>query len=276
MLRREYLFEDNHSAELQIPITDVPLVVESGGSRIYGKLTLPAVEHEKVKSPVLMLLHGHPGHDRNLDLMFALRRAGIAVVFFSYRGIWGSHGDYCFTHLLEDTKAVFEHLKEHAEEWRLDMDCCYLFGHSMGGFTALNSLAGGLPVKGVIAMAPCDLAYMYEEQYDAFAALMDVQKQGYFRVPDEKYMEQDVELHHEQWRFPNLADLMPEQTPVHFVGGKQDILTPPGEHIMPIYEKMVEKGRKVTYTEFDDGHSMVMNRVALTRLIFDKIAEMEK
>jgi len=44
---------------------------------------------------------------------------------------------------------------------------------------------------------------------------------------------------------------------------------------MPIYKKVVEMGRKVTYTEFDDGHSFSMNCVALTRRIFDKIAEME-
>ncbi|MBE5972952.1 MAG: alpha/beta fold hydrolase [Lachnoclostridium sp.] len=276
MLQREYLFEDNHSENLQIPITDVPLAIESDGSLIYGKLTIPAVENENEKVPVLMLLHGYPGHDRNLDLMFTLRRAGIAVVFFSYRGIWGSYGDYCFTHLLEDTKAVFEHLKEHAEEWRLDMDRCYLFGHSMGGFTALNSLAKGLPVKGVITMAPYDLAYIYEDKYEEFKILMDVQKQGYFRVPDENYLERDVEQHHAQWRFINIADSMPEHVPVHFIGGTQDLLAPIKDHIMPIYEKMVEMGRKVTYTEFDDGHSLSMNRVALARLIFDKIAEMEQ
>lgn len=276
MLQREYLFEDNHSVNLQIPITDMPLVVKSGDDAVFGKISLPAVESAAERTPVLMLLHGHPGHDRNLDLMFALRRTGIAVVFFSYRGIWGSHGDYCFTHLIEDTRAVYEHLKEHADEWRLDMERCYLFGHSMGGFNALNSLAQGLPVKGVIAMAPCDLAYLYEEKRDAFTGLMEGKKTGYFRIPSEMYMENDVELHHKQWRFPVLADSMPEHVPVHFIGGKQDVLTPPQEHILPLYEKLKKLGRNVSYTEIDDGHSFSMNRIALTKLVFDKIAEMEQ
>ena len=166
MLRREFLFEDNHSEEWEIPITGLPVTATVGGSKIYGKVMLPAVKSKEERTPVLLLLHGHPGQDRNLDLMFSLPRAGIAVAFFSYRGIWGSHGDYCFSHLMEDTRAMFEQLKEHAEEWRLDMDHCYLFGHSMGGFTLLNSLAQGLPVRGAIAMAPCDLAYVYEEKYD--------------------------------------------------------------------------------------------------------------
>lgn len=276
MLRKEFLFEDDHSSGLPVPINGVPLDVTSGGCKIFGKLVLPAVAHEGVRTPVLIMLHGHPGHDRNLDLMFALKRTGIAVAFFSYRGIWGSHGDYNFTHLMEDTKAVYEHLCEHAEEWRLDMEHCYLFGHSMGGFTALNSVANGLPVRGAIVMAPCDLSYMYENNKDDFQLLMDEKKKGYFTLSDEMSMEKDVEKNYETWRFTALADRVPKNVPIHFIGGRQDDLTPPSTHIMPMYEKMLERGASASYAEFDDGHSFYMNRVALIRLVFDKIAEMEK
>lgn len=276
MLRREYLFEDDHASGLPIPINGVPLDVVSNGCKIFGKLVLPAVEHEGVRTPVLIMLHGHPGHDRNLDLMFALKRTGIAVAFFSYRGVWGSHGDYCFTHLMEDTKAVYEHLCAHAEEWRLDMKHCYLFGHSMGGFTALNSVANGLPVRGVIVMAPCDLSYMYENNKDDFQLLMNDKEKGYFTLSDEMSMENDVEKNYEAWRFITLADQVPKTVPIHFIGGNQDDLTPPGTHILPMYERMLERGAIASYTEFDDGHSFYMNRVSLIRLVFDKIAEMEK
>ena len=276
MLRKEYLFEDNHSSEFKIPVSGQPLVVNSGGSRIFGKLALPAVEHEGVRTPVLIMLHGHPGHDRNLDLMFSLKRTGMAVAFFSYRGIWGSHGDYCFTHLMEDTKAVFEHLREHAEEWRLDMDHCYLFGHSMGGFTALNSVANGLPVRGAIVMAPCDLSYVYETNKELFSMLTDNTITGHFHMPDDKFMERDAIQNHAKWRFPTLAEQMPDNVPIHFIGGSRDDLVPPKDHIFPIYEKLQERGIPTTYTEFDDGHSFYENRVGLIRLVFDKIAEMEK
>ena len=40
--------------------------------------------------PALVLLHGFPGFERNLDLAQAARRAGWTVVFFHYRGSWGS------------------------------------------------------------------------------------------------------------------------------------------------------------------------------------------
>lgn len=36
--------------------------------------------------PMVILLHGFPGNERNLDLTQALRRAGDDVLFFDYRG----------------------------------------------------------------------------------------------------------------------------------------------------------------------------------------------
>ncbi len=38
----------------------------------------------------VVLLHGYPGNEKNLDLAQSLRRAGYNVLFFHYRGAWGS------------------------------------------------------------------------------------------------------------------------------------------------------------------------------------------
>ncbi|WP_433967320.1 alpha/beta hydrolase family protein [Tunturiibacter gelidiferens] len=40
--------------------------------------------------PVVLLLHGFPGNEKNLDLAQAIRRDGWDVVYFDYRGSWGS------------------------------------------------------------------------------------------------------------------------------------------------------------------------------------------
>ena len=40
--------------------------------------------------PVVLLLHGFPGNEKNLDLAQTLRRAGYDVLFFNYRGSWGA------------------------------------------------------------------------------------------------------------------------------------------------------------------------------------------
>ena len=38
--------------------------------------------------PAVILLHGFPGNERNLDLAQSIRRAGWNVLYFDYRGSW--------------------------------------------------------------------------------------------------------------------------------------------------------------------------------------------
>src|ERR1700712_452630 len=52
--------------------------------------------------PIVILLHGFPGNERNLDLAQAIRRSGVDVLYFNYRGAWGSPGAFSFTHSIED------------------------------------------------------------------------------------------------------------------------------------------------------------------------------
>ncbi|MEO7274670.1 MAG: hypothetical protein ABIX28_17835, partial [Vicinamibacterales bacterium] len=40
--------------------------------------------------PTLVICHGWPGNEKNLDLAQAVRRAGWNAVTFNYRGSWGS------------------------------------------------------------------------------------------------------------------------------------------------------------------------------------------
>jgi poly(3-hydroxybutyrate) depolymerase len=47
--------------------------------------------------PTLLLLHGFPGNEQNLDLAQAARRAGWNVLTLHYRGSWGSPGPFPFT-----------------------------------------------------------------------------------------------------------------------------------------------------------------------------------
>src|ERR1700694_2402048 len=46
--------------------------------------------------PTLVICHGLPGNEKNLDLAQAVRRAGWNVITFNYRGSWGSPGGYPF------------------------------------------------------------------------------------------------------------------------------------------------------------------------------------
>ncbi len=90
--------------------------------------------------PTLVLCHGWPGNEKNLDLAQAVRRAGWNAVTFNYRGSWGSPGQFHFAQNPEDAAAVLAYLRDPANAAKLGVDPkrIALAGHSMGGWvTAL-------------------------------------------------------------------------------------------------------------------------------------------
>ncbi len=107
--------------------------------------------------PTVVLLHGFPGNERNLDLAQALRADGWNVLFFHYRGAWGSEGTYSFTHVVEDVAAATDYLRANAGPLRTDAGRIVLVGHSMGGFAALMAAARDDRIACTAAITPADL-----------------------------------------------------------------------------------------------------------------------
>lgn len=109
--------------------------------------------------PVVLLLHGFPGNEKNLDLAQAIRRDGWDVVYFDYRGSWGSPGDFSFTHSIEDTQSAIAYLRDAANAKKLRSDPGYivLIGHSMGGFMARYVGAQDSAIKAVGLISAADM-----------------------------------------------------------------------------------------------------------------------
>lgn len=86
--------------------------------------------------PTLVLCHGWPGNEKNLDLAQAVRRAGWNVVTFNYRGSWGSPGNFHFAQNPDDARAVLAYLRNSANAAKLGVDVkrMAIAGHSMGGW----------------------------------------------------------------------------------------------------------------------------------------------
>ncbi len=110
--------------------------------------------------PAVVLLHGFPGNEKNLDLAQAMRRAGWDVLFFNYRGSWGSAGDFSFGHSMEDTAAAVAYLRDpaHAKALRLDSRHIVLIGHSMGGFMAIEAAGKDPSIAAVGLISAADMA----------------------------------------------------------------------------------------------------------------------
>ena len=109
--------------------------------------------------PVVVMLHGFPGIERNIDIAQAMRRAGYTVLVSSYRGASNSQGAFSFAHALEDSQAAVDYLRVPANARRLRVapDKIVLLGHSMGGWMALATGASDANVRGVIAISAADM-----------------------------------------------------------------------------------------------------------------------
>lgn len=109
--------------------------------------------------PAVVLLHGFPGNERNLDLAQDMRRAGWDVLYFNYRGSWGTPGDFSFSHGIEDTAAALAYLRRPAvaKSLRLDPTRIVLIGHSMGGFMTIEGAAADPAVKAFATISAADL-----------------------------------------------------------------------------------------------------------------------
>ena len=272
-MKKPYFFQDPSSNVMVLPRNE-SLVIDSHGSKIYGCLLLPGFDDLNSTCPVVLMLHGYPGNEKNIDLAQLLRMAGYAVVYFSYRGVWGSHGEYAFTHLIEDTKTVADYIRATAANNRIDPDQLYLLGHSMGGFAAINAMAAGLKAAGAILMAPCDAAGKYLYNKKAFETLMKTQDQGYFNTSSRDSLENEVREHAEEWLFVNAAQKLDTNIQYRFIGGALDTATPPETHIYPILETLNQLGAKVDYWELCDGHNFPASRMQLAEHIVNCIEEM--
>jgi hypothetical protein len=112
--------------------------------------------------PTVVLLHGLPGNEKNLDIAQVLRRAGFNVMFFHYRGAWGSEGDYSLLTLTEDVAAALHFLRDNATRYRVDVGHLTLLGHSLGGWAALAAGSQDKALVCVGALAPANLGLMAE------------------------------------------------------------------------------------------------------------------
>jgi uncharacterized protein len=110
--------------------------------------------------PIVILLHGFPGNEKNLDVAQAIRRAGWDVLYFNYRGSWGTPGNFSFSHAIEDTDAAIAWLRDpvNAKRLRSDPRNIVLVGHSMGGMIATVVAAHDPAIRAVGLISAANMA----------------------------------------------------------------------------------------------------------------------
>src|SRR5579875_3881635 len=125
--------------------------------------------------PTVLLLHGLPGNEQNLDLAQAMRREGWNVLTLHYRGAWGSPGSFTFAHVLEDAQAALAWLRVPANDakYGIDRSRIVVVGHSMGGWAAAYAGGHDPGVIGVGLISAADMGALMGKVTRA-AAIADV------------------------------------------------------------------------------------------------------
>ncbi|MDB5736048.1 MAG: histidine triad protein [Alphaproteobacteria bacterium] len=130
--------------------------IPSGGALLNGVLYTASGAGPH---PALLLLHGFPGNEQNLDLAQAVRRAGFDVLTLHYRGSWGSPGVFSFAHAIQDSDAAVAFLKANAARYHLNPHRIFVAGHSMGGFMAASVAAHDPAIAGLVMVSAWDIGH---------------------------------------------------------------------------------------------------------------------
>ncbi len=276
MLYPEYLFED--PKPLDVFMSQVTAIVPAAdGSPLFARVMKPFLNAPDEKRPAIIMMHGFPGYEKWIEVAQALKRMGCVTVTSAFRGVWGCGGNYTLTGLADDARAHVEYCKAHADELNIDPDHIYLFGHSMGGFTALRLMAEGIDVKGVVLVAPCDMVEKYQSDKAGFKTM--VEGSCPFFTLDEKggaVFEEECKAHPITWHLDELAKKADPSIPVLMFAGGKDDLCPPASHAMPAYSVLKQRGFDVTYLLFDSDHCFQSAKVEFTRSLAEWLVAQEE
>ena len=247
------------------------IAFQSAGDRLNGLLYIAAGAGPH---PVVLLLHGNPGNERNLDVAQAVRRAGYTVLYFDYRGNWGSGGSFSRTHALEDVGAALRWVRSPAvaRQFRIDTSRVALVGHSMGGWLALMSAAADPKVACVGALDSRNVgAYGRQLQRDPAAESALVAANDSLTAPGAPYrvdgggaaLVTEMKANAERWDVTANARALSDR-PILLVGATfkadQDSLA----------AALGRTGaRRVTARTWATDHSFSDRRLALARTVVD-------
>jgi uncharacterized protein len=156
--------------------------------------------------PTLLICHGLPGNEKNLDLAQAVRRAGWNAVTFNYRGSWGSPGVFRFAQNVDDAQAVLAYLREptNAAQLGIDTKRLAIAGHSMGGWVAALTAARDHGLTGLVMISAADIGRLAELPPAALVAEMADDMETLAGVTAAS-MAEEVRAHGKEFRLSNAA-----------------------------------------------------------------------
>ena len=216
--------------------------------------------------PTVVICHGFPGNEKNLDLAQAIRRAGWNAVTFNYRGAWGSAGTFHFSQNLEDSAAVLAFLRDpaNASKFGIDTNRIVLAGHSMGGWVTALTAGHDHGLAGAILISAADMGAMGMGEHDKLVAMTADNMEGLAGTTPESLAN---ELAQNAKRFQFSSTVEGLRNTRLLVLSANDGLAPQTDALVKTLEANGNKSVKAIHTETD--HSWSDHRIFLESTIID-------
>ena len=250
------------------PARNEAVWIDSGGAKMNGVMM---VASGAGPHPTVVMYHGLPGIEENLDLAQALRRAGYNVLTFHYRGNFGSGGAFSLTHAAEDGAAALAFVEDPANVTRFAIDPRRLVvvGHSMGGHVATEVAAAHPEVSETILIAPWD--------YSADVAMLSVTGAAFDKLVAEGFTDLDgrlgtttgADIAHEiadpahDWHLARFAPKLAGRPVLVLTGSRDD----DDSRALALRPALKAAGAKVTAVEMPTDHPFSDHRIALETAI---------
>lgn len=221
--------------------------------------------------PTLVLLHGLPGNEQNLDLAQAIRRAGWNVLTMHYRGSWGSPGTFSIAGAVEDAEAAMAFLRraDNAAKYGIDTRRLFIGGHSMGGFAAARYAAAHPEVPGVVLIDAWNAGadgkdlLAHPETRERAIAEMGADFGNSLSGTDATSLVDEVVGHGESWDLRSMATAL-AQPPMLIIGAAHGNAAQNKQLTDAI---RAQHGGKLTSMTIDTDHSFADHRIALSAAV---------
>jgi pimeloyl-ACP methyl ester carboxylesterase len=223
--------------------------------------------------PTIVICHGLPGNEKNLDLAQALRRAGWNAVTFNYRGSWGSPGNFRFAQNLEDARAVLAFLRDPANAAMLGIDTrrIVLAGHSMGGWVVAHTAAQDHAIIGAILISAADMGREGSDPPKRLLASMADDLESLNGVTAES-MAAELRTNAQTFRMENAVEGL-TQIPLLALTADDGLASDSTALVSAIAAK---GGHQASVKHFATDHSFSDNRIALESEIINWLAALVK
>lgn len=227
--------------------------------------------------PLILLFHGMPGNEQNIDVAQALRREGFHVLTFHYSGSWGSDGNYSLRNNLEDAETVLDFMLA-VESYGIDQKRIYAIGHSLGGFVCGQLSAKRKEITACALLMPCDIGRFYQIKEEDYTAAQNLQ---HILEESSKWLEgaslelflQEIQENSSTFPLEKVARPLAEK-PVLCIEASLDTHTPPSYHCRPLEKEILAAGgRQLKIHTLQTDHSAADYRLELIRIVTGFFAE---